>query len=75
VQVNVKGRRFSDETLGFSEQAAAVLAQPERCAFTVFDERVASIVIPNLYAAGGAACGVSGASTWDYLSGNAHWPQ
>jgi hypothetical protein len=73
VQVNVKGRRFSNETLGHSEQAAAVLARPERCAFTVFHERVASI--PDLYAAGGAACWVSGASTWGYLSGNARWPQ
>jgi len=169
VQVNVKGRRFSDESLGYSEQAAVVLAQPDRCAFTVFDERIASIarqfedfrraeqvgavltadtpaelaararlpaaaladtllevavlkqtggidvfgrsfagvaqlnppyravrvtgalfhtqgglvideqarvlrqngtVIPNLYAAGGAACGVSGASAAGYLSGN-----
>jgi fumarate reductase flavoprotein subunit len=26
--------------------------------------------LPNLYAAGGAACGVSGAHVWGYLSGN-----
>jgi fumarate reductase flavoprotein subunit len=43
VQVNVKGKRFSDESLGYSEQAAVVLAQPEGCVFTVFDERIASI--------------------------------
>jgi fumarate reductase flavoprotein subunit len=169
VQVNSEGKRFSDESLGYSEQAALVLAQPGRCAFTVFDERIASVarqfedfgraeqvgailtadtvaelatrtrlpagvladtlgkvaavkqaggidvfgrnfagvaqleppyravrvtgalfhtqgglvideearvlrqdgtVIPNLYAAGGAACGVSGASAAGYLSGN-----
>jgi fumarate reductase flavoprotein subunit len=26
--------------------------------------------LPNLYAGGGAACGVSGAHVWGYLSGN-----
>jgi fumarate reductase flavoprotein subunit len=26
--------------------------------------------IPNLYAAGGAACGLSGSKVWGYLSGN-----
>lgn len=26
--------------------------------------------LPNLFAAGGAACGVSGAHVWGYLSGN-----
>jgi fumarate reductase flavoprotein subunit len=26
--------------------------------------------LPNLYAGGGAACGVSGNSVWGYLSGN-----
>jgi len=43
VQVNLKGERFSDESLGYSEQAAIVLAQPDGCAFTVFDERIASV--------------------------------
>jgi fumarate reductase flavoprotein subunit len=42
-QVNTQGRRFSDETRGYSEQASIVLAQPERLAFSIFDARVAQI--------------------------------
>jgi fumarate reductase flavoprotein subunit len=42
-QVNVTGRRFSEETHGYSEQAAVVLAQPEGLAFSIFDERIAGI--------------------------------
>ena len=42
-QVNVAGRRFSDETHGYSEQAAIVLAQPEGLAFSIFDARIARI--------------------------------
>ena len=43
IQVNRDGRRFSDESHGYSEQAAAVLQQPGGIAWTVFDERVAAI--------------------------------
>jgi fumarate reductase flavoprotein subunit len=42
-QVNKNGERFSDESLGYSEQAAVVLAQPDGIAFDVFDERIAAI--------------------------------
>jgi fumarate reductase flavoprotein subunit len=42
-QVNVQGRRFSDETHGYSEQAAEVLRQPGEIAFDVFDARIADI--------------------------------
>ncbi|UPK38841.1 FAD-dependent oxidoreductase [Bradyrhizobium sp. 186] len=42
-QVNTNGRRFSNESLGYSEQAAAVIAEPESIAFTIFDERIAII--------------------------------
>jgi fumarate reductase flavoprotein subunit len=42
-QVNAAGARFSDESLGYSEQAATVLAQPEGIAFDIFDERIATI--------------------------------
>jgi fumarate reductase flavoprotein subunit len=42
-QVNVSGQRFSDESLGYSEQAAVVLAQPGGAAFDIFDERIAAI--------------------------------
>jgi fumarate reductase flavoprotein subunit len=42
-QVNKNGERFSDESLGYSEQAAIVLAQPDCIAFDIFDERIAAI--------------------------------
>lgn len=42
-QVNAQGRRFSDETHGYSEQAAQVLRQPGEVAFDVFDARIADI--------------------------------
>lgn len=43
VQVNATGRRFSNETLGYSEQAAQVLKQPQGVAFSIFDARIATI--------------------------------
>jgi fumarate reductase flavoprotein subunit len=42
-QVNTDGLRFSDESRGYSEQAAMVLAQPGGMAFDIFDERIAAI--------------------------------
>jgi len=42
-QINRDGRRFSDESLGYSEQAAEVLRQPDGLAFDVFDERIAGV--------------------------------
>jgi len=42
-QINVRGERFSNETQGYSEQAALVLQQPDGIAFDVFDERIAGI--------------------------------
>lgn len=42
-QVNALGDRFSDESLGYSEQAAVVLAQPDGIAFDIFDERIATV--------------------------------
>jgi fumarate reductase flavoprotein subunit len=42
-QVNRNGERFCDESLGYSEQAAIVLAQPDGIAFDIFDERIAVI--------------------------------
>ncbi|WP_430249499.1 FAD-dependent oxidoreductase [Neorhizobium sp. DAR64860/K0K1] len=42
-QVNVEGKRFSNEAKGYSEQASNVLAQPEGIAWTVFDTRIAAI--------------------------------
>ncbi|PRY60181.1 fumarate reductase flavoprotein subunit [Vreelandella songnenensis] len=40
IQVNVQGARFSNEHGGYSEQAAKVLAQPDKIAWNVFDERI-----------------------------------
>jgi len=40
VQVNRDGRRFSDESGGYSEQAVAVLAQPDGIAFDVYDAAI-----------------------------------
>ena len=40
IQVNLQGRRFSDESLGYSEQAMEVLAQTEHVAVTVYDQRL-----------------------------------
>jgi fumarate reductase flavoprotein subunit len=42
-QVNQQGRRFSDESRGYSEAAAAVLRQPGGIAFDIFDARIAGI--------------------------------
>ncbi|MGI9481256.1 MAG: FAD-dependent oxidoreductase [Hyphomicrobiales bacterium] len=40
VQVNADGERFSNEHGGYSEQAVHVLAQPERIAWCIYDERL-----------------------------------
>jgi fumarate reductase flavoprotein subunit len=39
-QVNILGKRFSNEALGYSEQAAKVNAQPGHAAWSIFDERL-----------------------------------
>jgi fumarate reductase flavoprotein subunit len=38
--INADGERFDDETIGYSEFGARVLAQPGRIAWVVFDERI-----------------------------------
>lgn len=43
LQVNRDGRRFWDESRGYSEAARVVLSQPGGEAFTIFDSRIASI--------------------------------
>lgn len=45
IQVNRDGERFSNEARGYSEQAATVLAQPQRTVWSVFDERVESVLL------------------------------
>ncbi len=39
-QVNQEGRRFGDETSGYSEHALAVLSQPGGVAWDIYDERL-----------------------------------
>jgi len=43
VQVNIEGRRFCDESLGYSEQAAEVLRQPDGIVWSIFDARIAEV--------------------------------
>jgi fumarate reductase flavoprotein subunit len=43
IQVNLQGRRFCDESCGYSEQAAEVLRQPGGVAWDVFDARMAEV--------------------------------
>jgi fumarate reductase flavoprotein subunit len=43
IQVNTRGRRFCDESRGYSEQAAEVLRQPGGLVWDVFDERIATV--------------------------------
>lgn len=40
LQVNLEGRRFSNENEGYSEQAVHVLAQPQGVAWNIYDERI-----------------------------------
>jgi len=40
VLINTRGERFGDESAGYSEYAARVIAQPERVAWVVLDERI-----------------------------------
>ena len=43
IQINSEGRRFCDESQGYSEQAAEVLRQPNGVAWSVFDARIAEV--------------------------------
>ena len=43
IQINREGRRFCDESRGYSEQAADVLRQQDGIAWSVFDARIASV--------------------------------
>lgn len=44
-QVNRQGKRFSDESKGYSEQAVKVLAQEDGIAYSVFDERLYQLML------------------------------
>lgn len=43
-QVNREGERFSNEALGYSEQAVHVAAQPDGFAWHIFDNRISEIM-------------------------------
>ncbi len=43
IQLNVEGRRFHDETRGYSEAAVEVLRQPGQVAWNVFDDRLLAL--------------------------------
>ncbi len=45
LQVNVHGRRFSNEALGYSEQAVNVVAQPGRVAWDIYDARLHQLML------------------------------
>lgn len=40
IQVNVEAQRFANEARGYSEQAVDILAQTDRIAWSIFDERI-----------------------------------
>jgi len=44
-QVNAAGRRFSNEHAGYSEQAVAVLRQPGKIAYSIYDERLHQLAL------------------------------
>jgi fumarate reductase flavoprotein subunit len=44
-QVNRAAQRFSNEALGYSEQAAKIIAQPDKVAFSIFDERLHQLML------------------------------
>lgn len=44
-QVNRQGQRFSNEALGYSEQAVKIIAQPERVAWSIFDARLHQLML------------------------------
>ncbi len=44
-QVNAQGLRFSNEALGYSEQAAKVNAQPGSVAWSIFDARLDTLML------------------------------
>ena len=44
-QVNREGKRFSNEASGYSEQAAKINAQPGQVAWSIFDERLHTLML------------------------------
>lgn len=44
-QINAHGQRFHDESTGYSEAAVAVLKQPDRIAWTIYDEAIHDLAL------------------------------
>ncbi len=44
-QVNLNAKRFSNEAAGYSEQAAKINAEPEKTAYSIFDERLHQLML------------------------------
>lgn len=76
VQVNLRGHRFSDESRGYSEQAAEVLRQPDGAVWTVFDARIAAVARQfEDFRQAEAAGAVLTAGDWAELARRARVPQ
>jgi fumarate reductase flavoprotein subunit len=75
IQVNRFGARFSNEHDGYSEQAQRVIAQPERIAWNIYDQRIHDGVMQfEDYRQAFAASAVITADTIDELSAKADLP-
>ncbi len=69
-QVNAHGHRFSNEHLGYSEQAEAVLAQPGGVAWNIYDVRLHALGFEfDDYRNAEAAGAILSAPTLDALAG------
>ncbi len=74
-QVNSHGRRFSDESLGYSEQAAKVNAQPGRLAWSLYDKRLHDLMHQfDDYHDALRSGAVMTAETWEALARTAGLP-
>jgi fumarate reductase flavoprotein subunit len=74
-QVNQAGRRFSDESLGYSEQAAKVNAQPGRVAWSLYDARLHQLMHQfDDYQDALKAGAVMSAPSWEALAALAGLP-
>lgn len=68
-QVNRNARRFSNEALGYSEQAAKIIAQPDGVAFSIFDDRLHRLMLDfDDYRDAIAAGAVKAAASLDELA-------
>ena len=74
-QVNPRGRRFSDESLGYSEQAAKVNAQTGQVAWSLYDERLHQLMHQfDDYHDALRAGAVMSAPSWEALASQAGLP-